>query len=427
MDFSVTKETHMKTVRIVVKVIMMIVITSTITAILPKEEGMVFSSSAIRATDWPVISPDSSGESQQQPGQTETPQLSKPLQTSLGQMNRLMPTGIPAPAETGRCIRTLEQVRIQWPTTTVTATPAPTLTNTPTASPTATPTSTPTTMLIMTSSISVTNNATAAIQADTSTAVPPEEEIEELLREKEQLETELRNIEEVIEEKKEALLQAEAEVQELESRLQNEASENQALEDQIVHKQLEAGELRAQVANLEAQRESVVRDLGAVNDKLYNALLEALTVLEQALREEILEENDILRWQIILGFLTVGAMLLTIVTNVLNTAILTMMKRIFRKKGGIALESLTSPVPAGSSATLTIRAQTGTLCTPCMIYQSGKASPRGLEPKTVGSSGEVSWTWRVHPNTKPGTWLVCVDCDPGGSMQWPFVVDNRRE
>ena len=89
---------------------------------------------------------------------------------------------------------------------------------------------------------------------------------------------------------------------------------------------------------------------------------------------------------------------------------------------GITLVSLTSPIARGANATLAVRVVPGATCTPGVIYKSGPSKARGLEPKTAGSDGRVSWTWNVYEKTTPGTWKVTVDCTPGGHAEWPFVV-----
>jgi micrococcal nuclease len=89
---------------------------------------------------------------------------------------------------------------------------------------------------------------------------------------------------------------------------------------------------------------------------------------------------------------------------------------------GITLVSLTSPTSPGSNATLVIQVAAGAVCDPGVIYKSGESGAQGLEQKTAGGDGQLSWTWKVGPSTTPGTWTVYVNCNPGGSMSWAFVV-----
>ena len=89
---------------------------------------------------------------------------------------------------------------------------------------------------------------------------------------------------------------------------------------------------------------------------------------------------------------------------------------------GVALVSLTSPILPGANAILVIQVAAGAVCDPGVIYKSGDSSAQGLEPKAAGGDGTLSWTWKVGSRTTPGTWTVYVNCNPGGYMQWPFVV-----
>ena len=90
--------------------------------------------------------------------------------------------------------------------------------------------------------------------------------------------------------------------------------------------------------------------------------------------------------------------------------------------GAIVLISLTSPASPGQNATLVIRVDPGAVCDPGVIYRSGESGAQGLDAKTAGANGQLSWTWRVGTNTAPGTWTVYVVCNPGGRREWPFVV-----
>lgn len=88
----------------------------------------------------------------------------------------------------------------------------------------------------------------------------------------------------------------------------------------------------------------------------------------------------------------------------------------------IALVSLTSPIPAGSSATLAIQVMPSAVCDPGVVYKSGESKADGLGSKTADSNGYLSWTWKIGSKTTPGTWKVYVRCSPGGYMKWNLVV-----
>lgn len=80
----------------------------------------------------------------------------------------------------------------------------------------------------------------------------------------------------------------------------------------------------------------------------------------------------------------------------------------------LEITSVTSPVSPGSSATLTATTTPGALCDITVFYASGPSEAAGLEPKTAGPNGIVSWTWKVGTNTTPGTWPIIVTASLSG-------------
>jgi hypothetical protein len=83
--------------------------------------------------------------------------------------------------------------------------------------------------------------------------------------------------------------------------------------------------------------------------------------------------------------------------------------------------SVTSPVRAGSTATLVAAVPTGTPCSIVVTYKSGPSSAAGLYPKRA-SGGRVSWTWTVGSRTTSGRWPIDVSCGAAGSLHASFVV-----
>jgi hypothetical protein len=92
-----------------------------------------------------------------------------------------------------------------------------------------------------------------------------------------------------------------------------------------------------------------------------------------------------------------------------------------RSSGKVSLVSVTSPVSAGSQATLIAAVPTGTSCSIVVTYKSGPSSAAGLYPKR-SSSGRVSWTWTVGSRTTPGRWPIDVSCGAAGSLHTSFLV-----
>lgn len=72
----------------------------------------------------------------------------------------------------------------------------------------------------------------------------------------------------------------------------------------------------------------------------------------------------------------------------------------------INLVSLESPVSKGSDVTVSIKGLPNTTYDIDVIYSSGASKASGLEDKTSDSEGNVSWTFKVSSNVKPGTYEV---------------------
>lgn len=88
----------------------------------------------------------------------------------------------------------------------------------------------------------------------------------------------------------------------------------------------------------------------------------------------------------------------------------------------VKVVSLTSPVEAGSSATLKVRVNpTSVTCRITVYYKSGPSEAQGLGPKRP-RAGVVSWTWKVGTRTTPGRWRIVVNCGNAGSKTTYFRV-----
>jgi competence protein ComEC len=82
---------------------------------------------------------------------------------------------------------------------------------------------------------------------------------------------------------------------------------------------------------------------------------------------------------------------------------------------GLTILSVTSPVSKGSTATLTAQTAPGAACTITVYYKSGPSKAQGLEPKTAGADGKVSWSWTVGARTSSGNWRIVVSCTANGN------------
>jgi hypothetical protein len=83
----------------------------------------------------------------------------------------------------------------------------------------------------------------------------------------------------------------------------------------------------------------------------------------------------------------------------------------------VQITSLPASVSHGANATLVAVTSPGAKCSASVTYASGTVSTAaGLQTQPVaGSSGSVSWTWKVGSSTKPGTSTAEVTCTLGGA------------
>ncbi len=65
-------------------------------------------------------------------------------------------------------------------------------------------------------------------------------------------------------------------------------------------------------------------------------------------------------------------------------------------------------VKAGGMATLSYTGEPNTEYKISVYYSSGASKAAGLVAKTSNASGDVSWTWKVGTNTKPGEYRVAI-------------------
>jgi hypothetical protein len=90
----------------------------------------------------------------------------------------------------------------------------------------------------------------------------------------------------------------------------------------------------------------------------------------------------------------------------------------------LQIVSVTSPAPRNSNATAVVRTVPGAACSISVRYASGVSRAAGLEAKTAGPTGTVSWTWQVGGDTTPGEWPISVSCASGG-QRWEQQTSFR--
>jgi len=71
---------------------------------------------------------------------------------------------------------------------------------------------------------------------------------------------------------------------------------------------------------------------------------------------------------------------------------------------GYTITFLTSPILAGQNVTLKIKTAPNSACNLSYVTPQGDTSNMaGLGATTADGNGVCSWTWKITPNTKPGT------------------------
>lgn len=77
---------------------------------------------------------------------------------------------------------------------------------------------------------------------------------------------------------------------------------------------------------------------------------------------------------------------------------------------GVSVDSLLSPVSAGSNTSIAVKTTAGANCTISVVYNGVASTDSGLAPKTADAYGLDSWTWTVGATVPPGSWPVKVTC-----------------
>lgn len=92
----------------------------------------------------------------------------------------------------------------------------------------------------------------------------------------------------------------------------------------------------------------------------------------------------------------------------------------------LSIVEVTSPVSQGSLATVRAKTAPGADCEIVVKYKTGQSKAEGLEPTKADGAGNVSWTWKVSPNTTPGDWPILVTASMDGQSvaeETTFVVE----
>ncbi len=77
---------------------------------------------------------------------------------------------------------------------------------------------------------------------------------------------------------------------------------------------------------------------------------------------------------------------------------------------GVSIDSLLSPVSAGSNTSLEVKTTPKANCTVSVVYNGVASTDSGLAPKVADAYGVAGWTWTVGAAVPAGSWPINVTC-----------------
>lgn len=91
---------------------------------------------------------------------------------------------------------------------------------------------------------------------------------------------------------------------------------------------------------------------------------------------------------------------------------------------GVSVTVLTSPIKAGSNASITIKTKPLAACSIKVEYDKKPSTDGGLVPKSADEYGVATWAWTVEQGRPAGTWPVDVTCARDGKSGYlrEFIV-----
>jgi hypothetical protein len=163
------------------------------------------------------------------------------------------------------------------------------------------------------------------------TSVPPV--VEEMESAREYLETELQRAETVLEEKEATLAQLQSELADLEESVRTGDTTAIARKEEVEGK---ISILRGEIKAIQQERDYLKDRLIAVLETLYSVTHDALELMEQALRKEIQQDNEILHLDRVIGRWTLILMAVAIIASVFGKEIVaalpSLMNSLFRSR-----------------------------------------------------------------------------------------------
>jgi hypothetical protein len=77
---------------------------------------------------------------------------------------------------------------------------------------------------------------------------------------------------------------------------------------------------------------------------------------------------------------------------------------------GVSVDSLLSPVSAGSNTSLQVKTTPTASCAVSVVYNGVASTDSGLAPKVADAYGIAGWTWTVGAAVPAGSWPITVTC-----------------
>lgn len=96
---------------------------------------------------------------------------------------------------------------------------------------------------------------------------------------------------------------------------------------------------------------------------------------------------------------------------------------------GVAVQTLTSPVPRGGNSSISIKTRPKAACSIRVTYsltadKDKESKDGGLIPKIADEYGVIGWTWTVETSRPVGSWPVEVTC--AYKSKWGYGKDMMQ-
>lgn len=82
---------------------------------------------------------------------------------------------------------------------------------------------------------------------------------------------------------------------------------------------------------------------------------------------------------------------------------------------GVSIASLSTPLVAGSNASVAARTLPEATCSIEVTYNGMRSADTGLAPKAADEFGTITWSWTVEKGQPAGKWPVWITCSQNGT------------